>query len=83
MQHKGLKVEEHGLRVCNECAFMGCSVDEVVNCKCCDTRLIEIKCPHAFNGRCIKKKCCTINNGSGHRKVLEKLRECWDLVSVL
>ncbi|XP_063412943.1 uncharacterized protein LOC134695595 [Mytilus trossulus] len=47
-QHKKCSFKECGLFVSKASPFLGASPDGVVKCKCCGTRLVEIKCTFKY-----------------------------------
>lgn len=46
--HKKSEIRECGLFVCKDHPFLGASPDGIVKCKCCDERLVEIKCSSKY-----------------------------------
>ena len=47
-KHFCMTIENYGLHIYKDKPILGCSIDEILNCKCrhhCGTKTIEIKCP--------------------------------------
>lgn len=47
-EHKSGKVKTTGLIVNSNVPFLGASPDGILQCKCCGTGVLEIKCPYKF-----------------------------------
>ena len=48
MDHENFMVIQCGLILDPEFPFMGATPDGLVNCKCCDTGVLEIKCHYNY-----------------------------------
>lgn len=46
--HKELSITLCGLFVDMKSPYIGASPDAIINCKCCGTGVLEIKCPYTF-----------------------------------
>ena len=51
MDHENFMVIQCGLILDPEFPFMGATPDGLVNCKCCDTGVLEIKCPFSCKNK--------------------------------
>lgn len=49
-QHDCLKVSESGLVVHPKYPFLGASPDGLVDCECCSSGVLEVKCPYSCRG---------------------------------
>jgi hypothetical protein len=67
VHHKHLKVKQTGLLIDKERLYLGASADGLVNCDCCESRVLEIKCPFKHKNKLISealadKKFCLDRN---------------------
>ena len=46
--HKNFNVPESGLVLMEENSFIGASPDSNVDCSCCESELLEVKCPSSI-----------------------------------
>ena len=46
--HKNFNVSESGLVLMEESPFIGASPDSIVDCSCCRSGLLEVKCPSSI-----------------------------------
>ncbi|XP_064483129.1 uncharacterized protein LOC135395981 [Ornithodoros turicata] len=43
--HRNLQIAERGLCVLTGCPFVGASPDGIIQCECCEAKILEVKCP--------------------------------------
>lgn len=63
-KHKKFKVLEKGLIVRPDLPHLGASPDGIVECSCCESALLEIKCPSSLRNSGIKELCQHKNHRS-------------------
>ena len=49
--HRGFKLSSSGFLISTEYPHMGASPDGLVNCDCCERRVIEVKCPYSCTNK--------------------------------
>ena len=55
VKHHNLKVIGTGVHICKDYPFIAASPDGIINCSCCPSRLLEVKCPWKHRGNLISE----------------------------
>ena len=55
-KHEMFSISKCGLVVSESYPFMGASPDGIINCKCCGSGVLEIKCPYSCRETSLKEK---------------------------
>ena len=55
VKHYNLKVTGTGVHICKDYPFIAASPDGIINCSCCPSRLLEVKCPWKHRGNLISE----------------------------
>lgn len=58
-----MSLEETGLLVSENQSWLGASIDGITKCKCCEPRVVEIKCP--FTGSNLDPKAAFLSDDVG------------------
>ena len=60
--HAEFEVRDNGLFISNEWPYIGASPDGIINCTCCGTGVLEVKCPYSHQGERISECAASDKN---------------------